>query len=337
MQDFADYLKIIGRGQRAGRYLTLDEAQTAYTMVLNGQATPAQVGAFLMLLRVREESHIELAGFVNAARAQVTFEWQALGVDLDLGGYAGKRRHLPWYVLAALCLAQHGYRIFMHSHAEGQSQRLYLDTVFRELGLPIATHATEAKQQLATHNLVYAPLYAVLPALSQVMDMRAELGLRSSANTIARMLNPAQARVSFHGVHHRHFDERHALTAQELGDSDVACIRGEGGEPEMNPERDCQLFRCIDGNIIQELVPAQLPQWQIKPREMHCKDLRLCWEGNYRSDYADAAIIGSLTQYLIVLENISYEQASVRARYLWDERDPSNMLKTTSTSIDVAS
>jgi anthranilate phosphoribosyltransferase len=325
MQVFADYLKIIGRGQRAGRYLTLEEAQAAYTMVLNGQSTQAQLGAFLMLLRVREESHIELAGFVKAARAQVTREWQTLEVDLDLGGYAGKRRHLPWYVLSALCLAQHGYRVFMHSHAEGQSQRLYLDSVFSQLALPSALSASNAKQMLIQHGLVHAPLSAVLPSLATIMDMRDELGLRSSANTIARMLNPVKARVSFHGVHHRHFDERHVQTAQALGDLDVACIRGEGGEPEMNPERDCELFRCVSGEIGQVTVPAQLAQWQIKPREMQIADLRACWQGTYRSEYAFAAIIGSLTQYLMVLENMDYGQAQAKAHQMWAQRDRAHM------------
>ena len=56
MNEFSQYIKIIGKGKRAGRYLTVEEAYQAFQLILNNKAQPEQIGAFLMLLRVREES-----------------------------------------------------------------------------------------------------------------------------------------------------------------------------------------------------------------------------------------------------------------------------------------
>ncbi len=320
MNPFTQYIKIIGRGQRAGRYLTMQEAHDAYALLLSGQVTQAQAGAFLMLLRMREESETELAGFVSAARAMVSPQLCCLEVSLDLGGYAGKRRHLPWYLLAVWCLAQNGYRVFLHGHTESASKRLYVESVFVQLGLPIANNAMEAQRQLDVSGFCYMPLRAILPELCEVISLRDELGLRSSANTIARMLNPSQAPVSFHGVHHRHFDARHVATAQLLNDAHVACIRGEGGEPEVNPERITELHQLCAGQITQTDVPEALGQWQIKPRHMEVESLLDVWQGEESNVYGNAAVLATLAQYLMCLHNLEFDAAALRAKAMWQAR-----------------
>ena len=68
---FAPYVRILGRGRSGTRSLSMAEAADAFGMVLRGDAEPLQVGAFLMLLRVKEETGEELAGFVNACREQM--------------------------------------------------------------------------------------------------------------------------------------------------------------------------------------------------------------------------------------------------------------------------
>ena len=66
---FARFIQILGRGKTLSRSLTMEEAQEAMAMILAGEVLPEQLGAFLMLLRVKEESPEEIAGFVLAARA----------------------------------------------------------------------------------------------------------------------------------------------------------------------------------------------------------------------------------------------------------------------------
>ena len=114
---FAPYVRALGKGKRGSRSLSQDEARDAMSMILHQQVEPEQLGAFLMLLRIKEETPAELAGFVEAVRhfhsysaAQVS----GIEVDIDWSSYAGKKRHLPWFLLSALTLADHGVKVFMH-------------------------------------------------------------------------------------------------------------------------------------------------------------------------------------------------------------------------------
>ena len=95
---FAEFVRILGKGKRGARGLTREEARAAMTLLLEGKVEDTQLGAFLMLLRHKEESAEELAGFTEALRAHL--QAPRIAVDLDWPTYAGKKRHLPWYLLA---------------------------------------------------------------------------------------------------------------------------------------------------------------------------------------------------------------------------------------------
>ena len=121
---FAEFIRILGKGKNGSRSLTQDEAYRAMQMILSDQALPVQLGAFLMLMRVKEESPEELAGFVLAARESFHVPDGMPEVHLDWSSYAGKRRQLPWFVWAAMLLAANGIRVFMHG-AGGPHARVY--------------------------------------------------------------------------------------------------------------------------------------------------------------------------------------------------------------------
>ena len=110
---FAPYVRILGKGRHGSRSLTEAEAEQALAMILEGNVDRLQLGAFLMLMRVKEETPAEVAGFVRAARRFLSVPTD-LRADLDWSSYAGKRRHLPWFLLSALLLAENGVRVFMH-------------------------------------------------------------------------------------------------------------------------------------------------------------------------------------------------------------------------------
>jgi anthranilate phosphoribosyltransferase len=69
---FAQYVRILGKGKTGTRSLTREEAYTAMAMILDGEVEDVQLGAFLMLLRVKEESHQELSGFVAAVKDHIS-------------------------------------------------------------------------------------------------------------------------------------------------------------------------------------------------------------------------------------------------------------------------
>jgi len=168
---FARFIAVLGRGKSLTRALTLAEAEEAMAMILAGRARPEQIGAFLMLLRVKEETGDEIAGFVRAVRA--TLPEPAIRADLDWPSYAGKRRRLPWFLLAALTLADAGWRVAMHGLEGHTAGRLYAREAIARLGLPIAGGFDEATAHLEARNFVYLPLDALCPRLAELFALRA--------------------------------------------------------------------------------------------------------------------------------------------------------------------
>ena len=319
--DFKHFIRIIGRGQRAGRTLTMAEAQQAMGMLINGQATAEQKGAFLMLLRVREETAEELAGFSLAFRALTPNSLSDLSVDLDMGCYAGKRRHLPWFLLAAMLLAQSGKRIFLHGTHEPDSKRLYLKEVLPQLGFDIAQNPEQAQIALDTFGFTYMDLKQINPQLDDIIQLREQFGLRSCANTLARMLNPSNATNSLQGIFHRLIDEKHRKTAALLNDQNVLCFRGEGGEVEFNPLRDVTLH--ISRNAQQECsdVNATCETFITKPQELDAKQLISVWTGQTDDTYANHTVVGTLSLILVLVNKLDWDMAYQQAEAMWLGRD----------------
>ena len=189
---FAVFVRILGKGKRGARDLTREEAREAMGMLLDGKAEDTQLGAFLMLLRHKEESAEELAGFTEAVRERL--QAPAIAVDVDWPTYAGKKRHLPWYLLAAKCLAQNGIRILMHGGGAHTAGRMYTEQQLDLLNIARCGEWQETAAALDQDNIAFMPLGAWMPELQRMIDQRNILGLRSPIHSLARILNPLGAR-----------------------------------------------------------------------------------------------------------------------------------------------
>lgn len=241
---FAPYVRTLGRGPGRSRALTRDEARDALAMVLRGEAEPEQVGAFLMLLRYRGEAADEIAGLVEAARAELGAgpPPDCPAVDLDWPSYgAGRTRGEPWFLLAALALAASGTAVLMHGSNEF-SQGTAVEAGLSALGLPSCRTRGEAARELRRRRFAFLPLGALCPALDRLLTLRGLLGLRSPVNTVVRLLNPFDAPCSVDGVFHPPYIEVHLGAAERLwretmGRQRLAVVKGGGGEAERNPAK----------------------------------------------------------------------------------------------------
>lgn len=325
---FAAYIRILGRGRTLSRSLTLEEAEEAMGMIMRGDVLPAQLGAFLMLLRVKEETPDEIAGFVRGARATLDPPDPVPAVDLDWSSYAGKRRQPPWFLLAAILLARHGVRMFMHG-AEGHTPgRLYTRAVLEALDIPVARDLEEAGGHIAASNFAYLPLAGLSPRLDEIIDMRPILGLRSPVHTIARMLNPFAAPYLAQGIFHTGYMDIHQEAARLLGQPHMAVFRGEGGEIERRPNKPCEVYTVHDGVAGNEEWPRLLPDPRQESDEaMDVGRLMAIWRGEAEDSYADAAITGTLAVALKLLGKVpTMEEAQAAAEAMWRDRDRGRLL-----------
>ncbi len=320
-QPFSDYIKIIGKGQKGGRSLTREEAYCAMKMVLANQVTGDQRGAFLMLLRTREETPEEVIGFVDACRELIETEVKTLTPTLDIGCYAGKRRQLPWYLLAVAILAQNGCSVMLHGAHEPGSGRLYASKALPVLGLDEAHSIAQAKQQLEQKRVTYLDLSYLLPALDDIIKLREVFGLRSCANTLARLLNPTAAKFCVQGVYHMHLDHKHCRVNEHYPTIDSLCFRGDGGDPEVNGERETELFITRDGLTEDIVMPVVADKWALKDKDMDVNDMIAVWTGKATSLYGEQAVISSLASYLVLLQRCDVHEALSLARQKWQLRN----------------
>ena len=323
---FASYVRILGKGKTGTRSLTRDEAHKAMSMILDGEVTDVQLGAFLMLLRVKEESHQELSGFVAAVKDHICLPTETIEVDLDWSSYAGKKRRLPWYLLSCLCLADQGIRIFMHGASGHTAGRLYTEAVLPEIGIEPARSWLQTQQSINDSGFAFMPLEYFCPRLKKIIDLRSQLGLRSPVNTLSRLLNPLNAPYSLQSIFHPAYADSHQQAALDLGQANAAVFKGEGGEIERRPEADCVVKRVVNGTTVEDFWPRLLQGRQPQADKLDLKQLLAVWRGQRQDDYALQAIIGTAAIALQLLGRASEpQQAIALATDYWHSRNPSRI------------
>ncbi len=321
---FSKFVAILGRGKTKQRHLTLEESEEAMEMLLSGQALPEQIGAFLMLLRLKEEAPEEIAGFAIGARQTFDLPKEMPEVDIDWSSYAGKRIQLPWFVLSVLALVNAGYSVCLHGTEGHTPGRLYTREVLESLGFPAAVSLAEAGEHIEARKFAYVPLEVMSPTLRHLIDLRPVFGLRSPVHSFSRMLNPFDAPTVMQGIFHRGFMDIHAGAARLMGIENMAVFRGEGGEVERRPNKPTQVW-TTHGNAepLVETWPQRLPEGHQPPDDqMALERLVDVWRGDVDVAYATATIIGTIAITLRTMGKAgSIEEAEAAAGALWQARD----------------
>jgi len=318
---FAQYVRILGKGRKGSRGLTQDESRAAFNMILNNEVTPEQLGAFLMLMRVKEETPEEVSGAVLAVRDSLDLPASAPTVDLDWSSYAGKKRQLPWFILSTLVLVENGSTVFMHGASGHTNGRVYTKNVLNSLGLEPCTSLQQACSELQTRHFAYLDIEYLCPRLHQIIELRPFLGLRSPVHTIARMINPFNAPYVMQGIFHPGYQPTHQQAAVMLGQPHLAVIKGDGGEIERNPDMDCLVQSAHNGELSDEVWPAIFKRRHVKDETMDPIRLGQLWRGEIEDEYATGAIIGTLAVALKMMGKAdSQPDAESLATTLWNTR-----------------
>jgi anthranilate phosphoribosyltransferase len=324
---FAPFVRILGKGKSGSRALSQAEARQAFGMILSGQVEDMQLGAFLMLLRVKEETAEEIAGFVQACRDEMQGPPPDLQVDLDWSSYAGKRNQHPWYILAMALLAKSGTRLLVHGSAGHTPGRLYTEDAMRSLGLPVASSWQEVETQLTASNLSYMPLGQFCPRLEAIMQLRPLLGLRSPVNTLTRLINPARAEHSIQSIFHPAYGKIHQDADQILGQPHALVFKGESGEVELKPQADTQLLYLSGEQATAVTLGRTISERVERVEQPSVEPLRQLWHGTHPNDYGLAATLGTAALALQQVEGLGdFDSARNRAKELWHQRDKNTIL-----------
>jgi anthranilate phosphoribosyltransferase len=240
--------------------LTGAQARAAFGILFEGDATPAQIGGFLMALRTRGETVAEIAGAAAAMRARCVAVRAPEGA-MDIVGTGGDGKGtLNISTATAFVVAGAGVPVAKHGNRNLSSRSGAADAL-GQLGIAVMRGADVAERALSEIGMCFmmAPMHH--PAMKHVMPARTELGTRTIFNILGPLTNPAGVRRQLTGAYGRDLIRPMAEVLRELGSDRAWLVHGGDGTDELS--------------IAGVSYVAELDAGQITEREVHPEDAGL--------------------------------------------------------------
>lgn len=232
----------------AGASLSRAEAEAAFEALLSGEVTPAQMGGFLMALRVRGETVDEITGAASAMRAKM-LRVEASPGTIDIVGTGGDGSG-SWNVstLAAIITAAAGVPVAKHGNRAASSKSGASD-VLTALGVAIGLQppAIEACLREANIGFMMAPTHHA--ATRHVASVRIEFGTRTIFNILGPLSNPASVKRQIAGVFSREWCTPMAEVLRNLGSEKVWVVHGSDGLDEITTTGPTYVAQLDKGKV----------------------------------------------------------------------------------------
>jgi anthranilate phosphoribosyltransferase len=246
----------------AGRALDEGEAEQAFDILMSGDATPAQIGGFLMALRVRGETVAEIVGAVRAMRGKM-LRIEAPPGAIDTCGTGGDGAGtLNISTGAAIVTAAAGVPVAKHGNRAASSRTGAAD-VLAALGVNVEADMALVKEALWRANLCFMLAPRHHSAMRHVGPARVELGTRTIFNLMGPLSNPAGARRQLVGVFAREWIAPLAEVLGRLGAERAWVVHGADGLDEITTTGPTHVAELKDGKVASfEVTPemAGLPR-----------------------------------------------------------------------------
>lgn len=252
----SSYLKVIGRGARGARSLDRPDAEHLFAQVLDGLASDLEIGAFCLAMRIKGESPEEMAGFADAARARISLIPESANgwPTVVLPSYNGARKFPVLTGLLALLLASQKCRVIVHGFE-------------REEGRTTAAETLDLLGYSARHSVLdiadgvnFVPVGILSAKLERLLHVRKTIGLRNSAHSLVKIINPNVGRALVVGSYTH---SAYLLTMSDtygLLSSDALLLRGIEGEAVADPRRMQEVVSFVSGarTVLQDLDRSSL-------------------------------------------------------------------------------
>ncbi|HEX3806246.1 MAG TPA: anthranilate phosphoribosyltransferase [Gaiellaceae bacterium] len=252
-----------------GKDLTREASRAVMDTIMSGEATPAQIGGFLVALRLKGETAAEIAGAAEAMRAHV-IPVQPKRDDLvdtaGTGGDGGKTFNIS--TAAALVAAAAGAGVAKHGNRSVSSQSGSAD-VLEALGFDLDLSCERIADSIDTlgFGFMFAPTHH--PAMKHAGPVRRELAARTVFNVLGPLTNPAGARAQVVGVYSPLLVPVIADVLAQLEARRAFVVHGAGGIDELSPAGPNLVSEVVDGKVTQrEIDPLDLGVPRCDPAEL---------------------------------------------------------------------
>lgn len=242
----------------AGRDLSESEMESVMREIMGGEATPAQIGGFLVALRMKGERVEEIAGAARVMRRYATRVTTAHDVVDTCGTGGDLRGTFNISTTAALIAAGAGVVVAKHGN-RAMSGAVGGADVLEALGVRIELTAEEVAACLDNVGVGFLFAAAFHPAMRHAAAPRREVGVRTIFNLLGPLSNPAGALCQLLGVFSIEWVERLAQALGRLGSRRVMVVHGDDGLDEISLTGPTQVAELCDGQVrTYEVTPEQL-------------------------------------------------------------------------------
>ena len=227
--------------------LTDEQAREAMAFLISGQATDAQIGGFLVALRVKGCTTHELAAFASVMREKALLVTHEFADLVDTCGTGGGAPSFNLSTAAAVVACGAGGRIAKHGNRSmtGLGSAEVLDA----LGVKLGEEPEHLAHQLETVRMAFLFAPAHHPAMKHVARARAELGIRTVFNQLGPLANPAGAKRQLIGVYEPGLMRSMAEALRLLGTERAVFVHGKDGIDEASATAETMYVKLWEGEV----------------------------------------------------------------------------------------
>ena len=329
-----DHFKPIIAKVATGSPLTREEAEKAFEQILSGEATLAQMGAFLMALRVRGETVDEISGAVTAMRAKM-LRVHAPADAIDIVGTGGDNSG-SWNVstLAAILTAATGLKVAKHGNRAASSKSGSAD-VLAALGVKVGIDAAGIERCInnAGVGFMFAPAHH--SSMRHVAPVRVELGTRTIFNILGPLSNPAGVKKQVIGVFSESWMIPIAETLKSLGSTDLWIVHGSDGLDEITTTGETKIVALKNGAITSfTITPEDAGLDRAKPEDLkggdgeHNAKALLAVLNGERTAYRDIAVLNAAAALVVAGRAATLDEAARIVEAAIDDGRAKQVLET---------
>lgn len=257
---------LLGRLMK-GESLSFSDMRRALEGIATGSWTPAQIGGFLVALRIKGETSEEIAGAADAMRDKSVLVPVTRASVIDTCGTGGDHSgSFNISTASAIVAASAGAAVAKHGN-RAISSRCGSANVLQELGVNIEQTPEQVARAVDTVGIgfLYAP--NLHPAMKHVAAPRAELGQRTIFNLLGPLMNPARARHQVIGVYDQNLTRVFAEVLQRLGSEHVLVVAGTDGIDEISLCAPTKVAELKNGAITEYILNPQDLGFSLATRE----------------------------------------------------------------------
>lgn len=229
-----------------GKDLSYEEVKGAMTMIMTGEATAAQIAAYLTALRIKGEKEEEIAASAQVMR-DVAVKPPIDCDCMDIVGTGGDNSNsFNISTCSAFVAAAGGIRVAKHGNRRVSSGCGAAD-VLEEMGANLKISPAKAKEALDYCGFTFLHAQVYHPAMRFAAPVRGELGVRTVFNILGPLANPAGAKSQLLGVFSQDMLKPLAKVLNKLGTTRLIAVHGDDGLDEVSPSGATLCYEIFDG------------------------------------------------------------------------------------------